>query len=84
MNEEEIRRRIEAAIPGCEVRVEGDGRHFHAVVVSATFAGKNRLAQHREVYDALGESFDTEALHALSVRTYTPEQWSRRDPSAKP
>ena len=76
MGEEEIKRRIEEAIPGSEVHVEGDGRHFQAVVVSAVFAGKSRLQQHRVVYDALGSSFDTEALHALSVKTFTPEQWA--------
>jgi len=76
MDEEEIKRRIEEAIPGSAVRVEGDGRHFQAVVVSTVFAGKSRLQQHRVVYDALGSSFDTEALHALSVKTYTPEQWA--------
>lgn len=76
MGEEEIKACIEAGIPGSEVRVEGDGRHFEAVVVSGSFEGKSRLQQHRAVYDALGASFDTEALHALAIKTYTPEKWA--------
>jgi acid stress-induced BolA-like protein IbaG/YrbA len=44
-------------------------------VVSKAFSGKNMIAQHRLVYAALGDRFDTEAVHALSLKTYTPEQW---------
>jgi acid stress-induced BolA-like protein IbaG/YrbA len=76
MNEEDIRRMIEAGIPGSWVSVSGDGRHYQAVVVSAAFAGRPLLQQHRLVYAALGQSFRSEALHALSLQTYTPEQWA--------
>ena len=75
MQPEEIKKLIEAAIADAEVSVTGDGRHFEAVVVSPAFAGKNMLAQHRLVYAALGDRFDTETVHALSLKTYTPEQW---------
>lgn len=76
MDEHEIKRLIEAGVPGAAAHVEGDGRHFRAVVVAAAFSGLTRIRQHRLVYDALGESFDTEALHALSLETWTPERWS--------
>ncbi len=44
-------------------------------LIEAAFADKNVIAQHRLVYAALGRRFDTEAVHALSLKTYTPEQW---------
>jgi acid stress-induced BolA-like protein IbaG/YrbA len=75
MQAEQIKTLIEAGLPECEAQVDGDGRHWNAVVVSPAFTGKSMLQQHRQVYAALGDSFDTEALHALSLRTYTPEQW---------
>ena len=75
MQTDEIRELIESAIEDAEVRVTGDGRHFEAVVVSPAFAGKSMLAQHRLVYAALGNRFDTDVVHALSLKTYTPEQW---------
>ncbi len=75
MDEEQIKQRIETGLPGCQVSVSGDGRHFQAVVVSAAFAGKSMLEQHRMVYASLGDSFQSEAIHALSVKTYTPEAW---------
>ncbi len=75
MNPEELKKLIKEAFADGHVDVTGDGRHFSAVVVSRAFSGKNMIAQHRLVYAALGDRFDTEAVHALSLKTYTPEQW---------
>ena len=54
--------------------VDGDGRHFEAVVVSGAFAGKNRVQRHQLVYQTLGDRM-REEIHALSIKTYTPEEW---------
>lgn len=75
MQPEELKRVIESALPTEHVTVTGDGRHFEAIVVSAAFAGKAMLKQHRMVYDAVGDRFQTQAVHALTLRTYTPEEW---------
>jgi acid stress-induced BolA-like protein IbaG/YrbA len=75
MQPDEIRALIEDGLACEEVRVSGDGRHFDAVVVSAAFNGKATLARHRMVYATLGDRFDTDTLHALALKTYTPEQW---------
>ena len=75
MNPEELKTLIETALAVSHVEVSGDGRHFAAIVVSNAFAGKNMIAQHRLVYAALGSRFDTDAVHALSLKTYTPDQW---------
>lgn len=72
---EEIRMLIESGLDCDEVQVNGDGRHFDAVVVCAAFEGKPTLLRHRMVYTTLGDRFDTDALHALSLKTYTPGQW---------
>jgi len=59
----------------CEhLQVEGDGHHFEAVIVSPAFRGKSRVQQHQLVYAALGERMRAE-IHALSMKTYTPEDW---------
>ncbi|HZM35776.1 MAG TPA: BolA family protein [Burkholderiales bacterium] len=69
---------IEAGIGAglaCEhVQVIGDGQHFQALVVSQVFAGKSRVQRHQLVYAALGERM-REEIHALSMRTLTPEEW---------
>lgn len=69
---EDIKRLIEAGIPGAQVRVTGDGRHFEAVVICSAFAGQSIVAQHQMVYKALGEKMRAE-IHALSIRTLTPD-----------
>lgn len=63
----------------CEyIKVLGDdGTHFEAVVVSAAFLGKSRVQQHQLVYAALGDRM-REEIHALSMQTYTPEQWANQ------
>jgi acid stress-induced BolA-like protein IbaG/YrbA len=66
----------------CEhVQVLGnDGQHFEAVIVSSQFAGKNMVQQHQLVYQALGDRMQSE-IHALSMRTFTPEAWARLAPA---
>ena len=70
---------IEAGLPGAEVQVSGpDGVHFEATVVCADFAGKPMLAQHRMVYETLGDKMQTGDIHALALCTYSPQQWAER------
>jgi acid stress-induced BolA-like protein IbaG/YrbA len=76
MQPEIIKQLIEQGIAGCEAYVEGDdGTHFQAIVISEQFAGKTPVQQHQVVYRALGDRMGTE-IHALSLQTYTPEQWA--------
>jgi len=57
------------------IKVKGDdGTHFEAVIVSSAFEGKRMVAQHQLVYAALGDRMRAE-IHALSIQTYTPQQW---------
>jgi acid stress-induced BolA-like protein IbaG/YrbA len=79
MDADTIRRLIEAGLPGCHADVRGeDGVHFEATVVAEQFAGKLPLARHRMVYATLGERMGGE-IHALSLKTVTPEEAGIRD-----
>ena len=69
---EELKARIEAGIPGASAEVSGDGHHFNAVVTSSAFAGLNRIAQHRLVYDVFGPEVG-DRIHALSIQTKISE-----------
>ncbi len=80
MRSTDIEKLIAEAMPEARVTVRGeDGRHFEAVVVSDAFAGKTRLQQHRMVYRALGGKMESQEIHALALKTYTPDDWSVRD-----
>lgn len=68
---QEIKHRIEAAIPGSRAEVEdytGGGDHFRATVTAPAFAGLPRIAQHRLVYEVFGEEIGG-PIHALSLKT---------------
>jgi stress-induced morphogen len=72
---EELKRRIEAAIPGSDadvVDLTGGGDHFQATVTASTFDGLSRLQQHRLVYDVFGEEVGGH-IHALSIKTRTSD-----------
>jgi acid stress-induced BolA-like protein IbaG/YrbA len=71
---EDVKRYITENLNCRHVEVTGDGQHFQAVIVSEAFRGKSRVQQHQLVYRALGERM-REEIHALSMRTFTPEDW---------
>jgi stress-induced morphogen len=71
---EDLRQRIEAAIPGSRAEVEdltGGGDHFSATVTAEAFAGLSRIEQHRLVYGVFGEEIGG-PIHALTLKTLTP------------
>jgi acid stress-induced BolA-like protein IbaG/YrbA len=75
-----IQQLIESGLPECQALVvdpANDGAHFQAEVVSSAFVGKNRVQQHQLVYKTLGDHM-REDIHALQLRTYTPEAWPHR------
>lgn len=70
---------IEKGLPDAHVEVAGaDGVHFEAMVVSSAFVGKALLARHRVVYATLGELMGG-AIHALALRTLTPDEYAARN-----
>lgn len=72
-----IEQSIRAGLACTHLEVSGDGAHFEAVIVSPQFKGLNRVRQHQLVYAALGERMRSE-IHALSMKTYSPEEWAAR------
>ena len=72
---EYIERAIQAGLACEHVEVAGDGQHFQAVIVSEAFTGVSKIKQHQLVYAALGDRM-REEIHALSMQTLTPAQWS--------
>ena len=69
---DEIKQRIEAALPDCRAEVTGDGQHFRAEVVSPAFAGLSRIQQHQLVNRVFGSELGGR-IHALSLKTTTQE-----------
>ena len=72
---ESIERSIAAQLACDHLDVRGDGQHWEAVIVSARFEGLPKVRQHQLVYAALGDRM-REEIHALSMTTLTPAQWT--------
>lgn len=76
MQADDIRAMIKEALPDAEVEIidlAGDGDHYKAVITSAVFEGKSRIAQHQMVYGALKGNMGG-VLHALALETRTPDK----------
>jgi acid stress-induced BolA-like protein IbaG/YrbA len=77
MNPQDVQQIIQAGLPGCEVKVEGDGSHFDAVVIGEVFAGLSAVKKQQKVYATLGDKITSGEVHALSIKTFTPEEWAK-------
>jgi len=94
---DEIRTRLQTALAPERLEIEDESRlhvghagtraggesHFRALVVSARFDGVARVARQRMVYAALGDLMQgPDAIHALALRTLTPDEWGREGGAA--
>jgi acid stress-induced BolA-like protein IbaG/YrbA len=75
METDAVAKLIRDGMPDAQVTVTGDGSHFEAVVVSDAFAGKTLIQRQRLVMAAVRHHIESGELHALSIKTFTPEQW---------
>jgi len=76
---EDVRQYIARGLDCSVLEVRGDGQHFEALIVSAGFEGRSRVARHQLVYAALGDRMRAE-IHALSMRTLTPAEYAAQKP----
>jgi len=79
LDPDKVRALLDAGFPGAEIELvdlTGTKDHYQARIVSAAFAGKSLIEQHQLVYRALGDAM-AGPIHALALRTYTPEGWQK-------
>jgi acid stress-induced BolA-like protein IbaG/YrbA len=76
MTASELQQLIATGLSCQHLQVDGDGRHWQAVIVSPAFEGKRLIARHQMVYATLGQRMHTDEVHALSMKTYTPTEWA--------
>ncbi|RUQ88233.1 BolA family protein [Legionella septentrionalis] len=60
------------------VQVSGDGYHYHLTIVSDAFLNKSKVARQQWVYTQLKEHIASGRLHALSMKTWTKEEWEKQ------
>ncbi|WP_291992462.1 BolA family protein [Candidatus Accumulibacter sp. ACC003] len=76
MQPEQVRKIIADGMSCEHLQVAGDGQHFEALIVSSEFVGRNRVQRQQRVNEVLRAHFNSGELHALSMKTQTPDEWS--------
>ena len=78
MTADQLETIIAQQLPCQHLSVEGDGRHWYATIVSDLFEGLRLIQRHQKVYATLGQKMQTDEVHALSMKTYTPSEWAQQ------
>ena len=79
MQPDEIQALIAMGLPNSIVTVDGDGRHFNAIVITPEFSGKSRIEKQQLVHATLGDRIATGVIHAISIKTFTPDEWHQHN-----
>ena len=76
MTADQLKALIAAGLPCAYLELDGDGRHWYATIVSSEFEGKRAIQRHQRVYATLGNKMQSDEVHALSMKTFTPAEWA--------
>ena len=74
MDSQTVKQLVSESIEGAEVLVEGAGSNYDITVVSPIFAGMRPVKKQQTVYAALSEAIADGSIHAVNIRTLTPEE----------
>lgn len=77
MNPSEIEQRLKEEFQDAIIQVEGDGRHFEALIVSDCFVDLALIQRQRQVYQVLNPWIANGQLHAISLKTLTTQEYSK-------
>ena len=76
MTSEELKSLISSGLACEHIELSGDGQHWYATIVSSSFEGQRLIQRHMQVYATLGARIQTNVVHALSMKTFTPAEWA--------
>ncbi|KJZ12066.1 MULTISPECIES: BolA family protein [Halomonas] len=75
MQPSDVKALLESRVDGCEFHIQGEGCNFQVIAVGERFAELSPVKRQQVIYGALSEEIASGALHAVSIKTYTPAQW---------
>ncbi len=78
METDTVKQLIEAGIPGAEAHVSGDGCNMETTVIAEAFEGKTPVQKQRLVMATVREQIESNELHAIGIKTFTPAQWAEK------
>jgi acid stress-induced BolA-like protein IbaG/YrbA len=77
MEPELIKQLIEAKLSDCTISVTGENGHFEVVAIGDIFTDKSMVAKQQLIYGTINEHITSGAIHALTIKTYTPAEWEK-------
>lgn len=77
MQPNDVKALLESRIDGCEFHIQGEGCNFQVIAVGDVFEGLSPVKRQQLIYGALSDEIASGALHAVSIKTYTPVQWQQ-------
>lgn len=77
MTPEQLSHLLQQSFAGADLAVTGQAGKFDIRIVSAEFEGKRTLARQQAVYAPLNADIASGAIHAVTIRAYTPEEWRK-------
>ncbi|MGJ8513696.1 BolA family protein [Carnimonas bestiolae] len=78
MHPSDVKAKLDAHLDDCEFHIQGEGCNFQVTAVSERFAGLSPVKRQQLVYSALSDEIASGELHAISIKTFTPEQWAQQ------
>ncbi|MBA2778790.1 BolA family protein [Billgrantia kenyensis] len=76
MQPTDIKALLEARLEDCDFHIQGEGCNFQVIAVGDVFEGLSPVKRQQLIYGALSEEIASGAVHAVSIKTYTPAQWA--------
>lgn len=82
MDIESVKQLLMNSLEDCEVHVQSaDGSHFDVLVIGDVFAGLRPVKKQQLVYAVLNEHILNGSMHAVNIKTFTPQEWAARNPA---
>lgn len=78
MNSQEVQVLLEKAIENAQVKAEGEGCNFQLTIIADAFEGLSTVKRQQLVYGYLQEAIADGTIHAVTMKTYTPEQYAQQ------
>lgn len=78
MSPEDVQTLLSEKLSDCEVQVDGDGYQYQVIVIGDVFEGLNAVKRQQHVYAALNDKIQDGSVHAVTIKTFTPAQWSQQ------
>ena len=79
MSPEDVKTLLEKVLPDCEFQVATDGGHFNIVAIGEIFSNKRPVQRQQIIYGALKEQISSGEIHAVNMKTFTPDEWNSRN-----